>query len=151
MKAAHSSLLPVCLLKLFFHSTNALGEVCVTQRQLSLSFSPPNYATFNQTAQKQTVKRIKSEMEIHSPFTRHSPQTVEVLDFGSRILCRRFCEQLLHFSIHNPHLSIRSNNLLRLDETLMIPVWKMGRCTIARKKKSSVTEHTEAYTRKRAY
>lgn len=47
-------------------------EVCVTQRQLSLSFSPRNYATFNQTAQKQTVKRIKSEMEIHSPFTMHS-------------------------------------------------------------------------------
>lgn len=47
-------------------------EVCVTQLQLSLSFSSRNYAAFNQTAQKQTVKRIKSEMEIHSPFTMHS-------------------------------------------------------------------------------
>lgn len=64
-------------------------EVCVTQLQLSLSFSSRNYAAFNQTAQKQTVKRIKSEMEIHSPFTMHSLQTGEVLDFSSRILCRQ--------------------------------------------------------------
>lgn len=63
-----------CLLKLLLHTTNALGvENCVCDIAAAVSFfQPRNYATFNQTAQKQTVKKIKSEMEIHSRFTMHS-------------------------------------------------------------------------------
>ena len=128
VRAAPSSLLPVCLLKLrlSLRERGGSGEVCATQLRLSLSFSPRNYATFNQTAQKQTVKRIKSRDG--NPFSIHYAQPV---DRGGASLQfkyppQTFCEQLLHFSIRNPHLSIRSNNLLRLDETLMIPVGRNG-------------------------
>lgn len=70
----------------------------------------------------------KDKVRDGNPFSIHYAQPV---DRGGASLQfkyppQTFCEQLLHFSIRNPHLSIRSNNLLRLDETLMIPVGRNG-------------------------
>lgn len=48
-------------------------EICVTQRQLS--FSPRNYATFNQMAQKQDSK--KDKVRDGNPFSIHYAQPVD--------------------------------------------------------------------------
>lgn len=63
---------PSMFIKTLLSLCERAGSLRVKAAAVSV-FQPPNYAIFNQTAQKQTVKRIKSEMEIHSPFSMHSP------------------------------------------------------------------------------
>lgn len=61
---------------------------CLTQRRRRQppTLPPRNYATFNQTAQKEDSK--KDKVRDGNPFSIRLPPPGEVLDSSSRILCR---------------------------------------------------------------
>lgn len=85
-----SSSLPVCLLKLFFQSENAEGiENRAVWHSGSRLFSPSPLKRCYLQSNGTKADSKKDKVRDGNPVSIHDAPTGEVLDFSSRILCRR--------------------------------------------------------------